>query len=836
MHPKVIIGFPEWELSGVSVFAAHLARGLKAKGWDARILITRSLQWGATETRPTPFELPSDIQVDHLPVNPGDYWDMRWDALIRYLEEQAPCIYLPNYDWRMSVVSARLSDRVGIIGVLHTDLPVDYDHFKRLSRYWNATVCVSETIRYNALFSLPQLAPSLVTIPYGIPVTEKPPARSETGILRLIYHGALRHGQKRVFDLIRIAEGLTQHGIPFELTIVGDGPARPELEEKAQPLIQHGTVRIIDTMGNAELLGYLEHQDIFLLPSEYEGLPLALLEAMGKGCVPITSDLPTLTQIIQNGVNGYRVPVGMCDLFVERLVELVQHSERRRAMAVQAYQTIVSGGYRVQDMVESYASLFEKVGEDIRLGIFRRSREEMQTPPGQVGVAHILPGNHSPAASMVNSGAFWPNPLHRPAPNPPPRIMRSSRNLEDYQVIFGTVSGHISGVDVFAFNLAKQLNAQGIKSSIMFTLRGRKSSNIFSKLPTDVPVERLPGDAFTDWPQRWRTAIKFLETRAPCIYIPNYDWWYSCVSPKLSDQVKVIGIAHSDDPQHYEHVAQLGRFWDGIIGVSNTITRHITGLDPSLTPRLHTIPYGVPTPPTQPVRPRRPDGKLRIVYAGRVLRYQKRILDVLHIARALVARNVPFELIVVGNGNDYDLLAEAGQDLLARFHLRLVGQLSNDNTKHILANSDVFLLTSSFEGMPVSLLEAMAQGCIPVVSRLRSGIPEILRDGENGFTVPVADIEQFVARLESLAHNSALRQQMSEAAYQTICNEGYRLEEMTEQYIQLFREVLIQDYIRPSGPIKPPPNLKYRGTLIEWVPPPLRRVFWAMRRLVKGRD
>ena len=55
----------------------------------------------------------------------------------------------------------------------------------------------------------------------------------------------------------------------------------------------------------------------------------------------------------------------------------------------------------------------------------------------------------------------------------------------------------------------------------------------------------------------------------------------------------------------------------------------------------------------------------------------------------------------------------------------------------ILEQQDAYILTSEFEGMPNALNEAMARGCVPVVTDIRSGIPELVRYGVNGYRVPV---------------------------------------------------------------------------------------------------
>jgi len=833
-RPRVIIGLPEAGLNGVSVFAAHLSQGLNAHSWPASLLITHSTLTPDSPAGPK-FELPTDTPWEGLPVHPDDDWATRWEALIRYLEERAPCIYLPNHDWRMSVVSKRLSDRVRIVGVLHTDLAVDYDHIKRLGRYWNAIVGVTEAIRLNAIVSMPHLARRIVAIPYGVPVAEKLPPRAGMPPLRLVYHGALRYEQKRVFDLLEIANILRRRGVAFELTIIGDGPACVELEQKAQSLIEHNLVHRLQSRPNSELLPLLAQQDVFLLTSEFEGLPLALLEAMGQGCIPVISDLPTLAQIVREGENGYRLPVGDCVAFADRLTELAQHPERRQVMAAAAHQTVTTGGYRIENMIQAYLELFEQVEADSQQGIYWRARGPMEAPPAKVGVAHILPGRHMSEVDKVNAVPLWPNTIQRPIPARPNRISRASRNLEDYQVIFGTIMGAISGVDVFAINLARSLTARGLPAKIVLTL-----PTVYLPAPHEMPAgivtERLQVGEYAPWPQRWQAMSRYLEAHAPCFYIPNYDWLHSCISPKLPDGVKVIGIAHSDDPQHYEHVARLGRYWDAVVGVSSAISRHIAALDPSLVARLHTIPYGIPVSTSPSLRQPRADGALRIIYTGRVMQAQKRSLDVIRIAQILSERGVNFELIVAGNGDEYEAVSQAGRDLIARLQVRLLGKVSNEQVNWLLANSDVFLLTSAFEGLPVSLLEAMGQGCVPVVSDLRSGIPDIIRNGENGFTVPVADIAGFANRLEVLACNPTLRQQMGQAAHRTIVEQGFRLDEMSDRYVQLFEEVLVQDYLRPAGNIRPRPGLKIRYSWLTWLPSPLRRVMWAMRRIVKGRD
>jgi glycosyltransferase involved in cell wall biosynthesis len=67
----------------------------------------------------------------------------------------------------------------------------------------------------------------------------------------------------------------------------------------------------------------------------------------------------------------------------------------------------------------------------------------------------------------------------------------------------------------------------------------------------------------------------------------------------------------------------------------------------------------------------------------------------------------------------------------------------------LLREHDVFLLTSDYEGLPLSLLEAMGQGLVPVVSALKSGIPEVV-DNSNGLLVAVNDVPGYARAIVQL--------------------------------------------------------------------------------------
>ena len=88
------------------------------------------------------------------------------------------------------------------------------------------------------------------------------------------------------------------------------------------------------------------------------------------------------------------------------------------------------------------------------------------------------------------------------------------------------------------------------------------------------------------------------------------------------------------------------------------------------------------------------------------------------------------------------------------------------------------------------MLEAMTRGLVPVVSAIRSGVPELIRNGESGFTVPVGDIKAFADRLEYLHHHPSERLRISAVCRSTIRNGGYLLENMIDHYLELFESIV----------------------------------------------
>ncbi|MEO8574538.1 MAG: glycosyltransferase family 4 protein [Pyrinomonadaceae bacterium] len=143
----------------------------------------------------------------------------------------------------------------------------------------------------------------------------------------------------------------------------------------------------------------------------------------------------------------------------------------------------------------------------------------------------------------------------------------------------------------------------------------------------------------------------------------------------------------------------------------------------------------------------RPRGAKKIVYLGR-LQEAKGLSEMVEACRLLRAQGFKFKFSCFGTGPDEKefirrMTAVLGDDFYYG------GVISGAEKVTALNSADIFLMPSRFEGLPLALLEAMAAGCVPIVSN-RGSIPSVVEDGRNGFLVDPGDITQIVGRLKFL--------------------------------------------------------------------------------------
>ena len=152
---------------------------------------------------------------------------------------------------------------------------------------------------------------------------------------------------------------------------------------------------------------------------------------------------------------------------------------------------------------------------------------------------------------------------------------------------------------------------------------------------------------------------------------------------------------------------------------------------------------------------------VRVIGVGSLI-WRKDFEHALRAVRTAVDRGADLRLDIVGDGPDHQHLRYSIDDLGLGDRVRLHGRQDPGAIARSLRTADVFLHTSSSEGISNAVLEAMASG-LPVVTSDAGGMREAVRDGVDGFVVGVRDTEATADALALLAADPSLRAQMGAA-------------------------------------------------------------------------
>jgi len=324
----------------------------------------------------------------------------------------------------------------------------------------------------------------------------------------------------------------------------------------------------------------------------------------------------------------------------------------------------------------------------------------------------------------------------------------------------------LSGVNSALEALGLELIEKGINFEILFTQHPhavRKSAWISEGkyAETKLPHTFLP-QPIKNTKHWWHEIISFYERNSPCIMLTTYDFSGTCVVPALSNNVGVISWVQSDDPDYYEQTNRLGRYFNKIAVVSDFLEQSIGNLNPLFKDRIFKV-YNSTIKLSEIVSPRvdiKTASHLRLIYTGRLVQYQKRVLDFIPLVQELKKQNIPFVLTLAGQDTTGGKIeGRLKKELSAEIEsgiVRLTGRLTRIELFSELKNHDIFILLSDFEGLPLSLGEAMGQGCVPVVAKMDSGISELVTNNENGLIVESRDYAYWASELKRL-HEDRLK-------------------------------------------------------------------------------
>jgi glycosyltransferase involved in cell wall biosynthesis len=193
-------------------------------------------------------------------------------------------------------------------------------------------------------------------LPHGVKIPDIVRRSSTPGTpIRLLFLGRMTES-KGIFDLPAIDRYLEEWGIARSWTCVGRGP---ELQDLQRQWSANPAIHFAAPAGNEEVIAICASNDIFVLPTRFEGSPVSLLETMSVGLVPVISDLPGGIREIVTGDIGFRPAMKDSRAFAESIRTLSSDKQLLDALSNNC-RKMIEQQFDVRKTAQKYHELFGK--------------------------------------------------------------------------------------------------------------------------------------------------------------------------------------------------------------------------------------------------------------------------------------------------------------------------------------------------------------------------------------------------------------------------------------------------------------------------------------------
>jgi glycosyltransferase involved in cell wall biosynthesis len=292
--------------------------------------------------------------------------------LLSFLRQERPHILHAFLFW--ANVAARIAGRcqagIRVLSSYHDEMVQEGWLVRMVDRWtlqWTeAMVCCSQAVRHSVCCRIGGDQGRYVVIPFGVETSER---RSDD--LRMLMDIGLRDGVPVVGTVCRLVEpkkGLRvllesvrlinkrSPGKEWQVLIVGDGPARGELENLSRRL---GLDRQVLFAGlRRDIPELLPQFDVFVLPSLYEGFGIAILEAMAAARPVVTTRVGGIPEFLENGNTGVLVPPGDARALADAIGGLLDHPDRAKEMGLRGREH-VRKSFGMDSIVGQHERLYE---------------------------------------------------------------------------------------------------------------------------------------------------------------------------------------------------------------------------------------------------------------------------------------------------------------------------------------------------------------------------------------------------------------------------------------------------------------------------------------------
>jgi L-malate glycosyltransferase len=532
------------------------------------------------------------------------------------------------------------------------------------------------------------------------------------------------------------------------LTLVGAG-SQTDLLAREVAAHKLRNVRFTGAVPPGEMWRHYAEADIYLQTPEIDNMPTSVLEAFASGCAVVSTSAGGVPAILTDEVHGYLVPCGDAAAAADRVIRLVENPESARQMAARARETCE--GYRWTSVRGRWLALYRRIA--------RSSSSSRTSSRGRVAVLSRR-DSRTTAARRAS--------LHVALVAPALRIL----------------GGHAVQADRL---LACWANDSDVRASLLPINPAPPAP--FSAL-SRVKFVRTVLTQVIYWP------LLFRQLRSADIaHVFSASYWSFLLSPlpaivvaRLLGKPVIVNYRSGEAPDHLKRSA-IARF---------ALRR--ADLNVVSSKFLHDVfcDFGIATQMIPDIVDlERFAFRQRDVFQPRVLctRNFEALYNIGCTLRAFAIVQATYpdaSLTLVGSGSHFDSLQRLASSLNLR-NVRFVGAVPPDDIWRYYADADIYLQTPDIDNMPASVIEAFASGCV-VVSTDAGGVPTILTDGVNGYTVPCGDYRAAAERTLRVIEDPETARRLAAAARDSC--ERYRWVAVRSQWLRLYQRLL-----KPAGAV-----------------------------------
>jgi glycosyltransferase involved in cell wall biosynthesis len=269
--------------------------------------------------------------------------------------------------------------------------------------------------------------------------------------------------------------------------------------------------------------------------------------------------------------------------------------------------------------------------------------------------------------------------------------------------------------------------------------------------------------------------LNVLQTKLPFVFISNFinDMFLAvcCLKKKYPTQIRFISVIHQGFPVAYREHAEFNQYIEKYIAVSKDIQEGLIKQGIKLQKVLHM------TCPTSCIEPYlrkysvNNDSPIRIGYAGRIESFQKRMDCLINLLNNLEQLHTNYKMEIVGTGSYSEQLAREIEEYGLSNRVTMLGRIDRLEVNRFWSKKDICINLSDFEGRSISIMEAMNNGVVPIVTAT-SGVKEDIIDNYNGYIVDIGDYTTMAKYIDFLANNRQLLIVYGDRAHNSIAKKS----------------------------------------------------------------